>query len=169
MKKLTLVCAAMLILSTILFARSASIAKADDSKILQFNTMATVTRPYTGPTNAIRGVPGGGVPWVIEFANGKLSPNGNVDVLVRGLVVDPNEPVAVAGTNPSPVFKVIVSCLSKDTSGGAATVNVSTQNFSADTAGNAHIKDTVSLPQPCIAPIIFVTSGGGNWFASTGS
>ena len=169
MKKLSLVWAAMLILSTIFFARSAITAKADDSKVLQFNAMAGVTRPYTGATNAIRNVPGGGVPWVIEFANGKLSPNGDVDVLVRGLVIDPNEPVATAGTNPSPVFKVIVSCLSKDASGGATTANVSTQNFPADTAGNAHIKDTVSLPQPCIAPILFVTSGGGNWFAATGN
>jgi hypothetical protein len=166
MKKLSLVCAAMLILSTIFFARSASVAKADDSKVLQFNTMVGVTRPYTGATNPIRNIPGGGVPWVIEFVNGKLSPNGDVDVLVKGLVIDPNEPVPPAGTNPSPVFKVIVSCLSTAVAG--VPVNVSTRNFPADTAGNAHIKDTVSLPQPCIAPIIFVTSGGGSWFAATG-
>lgn len=169
MKRLLFVCAVvMLIVSAFFTAGSVSTANADESKILQFNTMIGVPRPYTGATNAIRGVPGGGVPWVIEFARGNLSPAGSVDVLVKGLVIDPNEPVAVAGTNPSPVFKVIVSCLSRDASGSAVTINVSTQNFPADSAGNAHIKDTVSLPQPCVAPIIFVTSGGGSWFAATG-
>ena len=170
MKKLFFASAAMLlILTAFLTAGSVSTANADESKVLEFNTMIGVPRPYTGATNAIRGVPGGGVPWVIEFARGKLSPAGSVDVLVKGLVIDPNEPIAIAGTNPSPVFKVIVSCLSKDANGSAVTLNVSTQNFPADSAGNAHINDTVSLPQPCIAPIIFVTSGGGNWFAATGS
>jgi hypothetical protein len=170
MKRLFFASAAMLlILSAFLAAGSVSTANADESKVLEFNTMIGVPRPYTGATNAIRGVPGGGVPWVIEFGRGKLSPDGSVDVLVKGLVIDPNEPIAIAGTNPSPVFKVIVSCLSKDANGSAVTLNVSTQNFPADSAGNAHIKDTISLPQPCIAPIIFVTSGGGNWFAATGS
>jgi len=169
MKKLLFASAAvMLVLSAFFTAGSVSTANADESKVLEFNTMVGVPRPYTGETNAIRDVPGGGRPWVIEFGKGKLGPDGDVDVLVKGLVIDPNEPVGIAGTNPSPVFKVIVSCLSKDVDGNAVTVNVSTQDFPADSAGNAHIKDTVSLPQPCIAPIIFVTSGGGSWFAATG-
>ena len=122
--------------------------------------------------NAIRGIDGGGLPWVIGAGDGKLKPHGDVDVAVRGLVIDPNDPAAiaagVAGTNPVAAFKVIVSCLSKDAGGSAISVNVSTQTFPADTAGNAHISDTVALPSPCIAPIIFVTSPGGNWFAATG-
>jgi hypothetical protein len=134
----------------------------------QFNTMVGVPRPYTGADNKIRDVPGGGRPWVIDFAKGKLSPDGDVDVMVQGLVIDPNEPIPAAGTNPSPAFKVIVSCLSKNESGAAITVNVSTGEFPADPAGNAHIQDTVSLPRPCIAPIIFVTNPGGSWFAATG-
>ena len=134
--------------------------------------MIGLPRPYTGATNAIRGVPGGGLPWVIEFGKGKLSPDGYVDVIVRGLVFDPNDQAVIdrgiGGTNTVPAFKVIVSCLSKDSNGVATTVNVSTNTFPADAAGNAHIKDTVSLPSPCIAPILFVTSPGGAWFASTG-
>jgi hypothetical protein len=63
---------------------------------------------------------------------------------------------------------VIVSCQSKNEAGSAVIVNVPTQEFPADAAGNAHIQDTVSLPQPCIAPIIFVTSSTGSWFAATG-
>ncbi len=35
--------------------------------------------------------------------------------------------------------------------------------------GNSEIETNVSLPHPCIAPIVFVTSPGGAWFAATGS
>lgn len=168
MKKYVLVTLSVMLFLSALFAGSVSRASADESKVLQFSTMVGVPRPYTGADHAIRGVPGGGRPWVIEFAKGKLSPDGDIDVIVKGLVIDPAEPIAVAGTNPSPFFKVVVSCLSKDEGGAAVTVNVSTQNFPADAAGNAQIQDTITLPQPCIAPIIFVTNPNGAWFAATG-
>jgi hypothetical protein len=61
-----------------------------------------------------------------------------------------------------------VSCQSKDAAGGPDTVNVSTDVSPADAAGNSMIRDTVSLPQPCIAPIVFVTSPTGSWFAASG-
>lgn len=163
----------MLALSAVLSAGQVSTAKADESKVLEFNTMVGVPRPYTRNNgNAIRGVDGGGLPWVIEFGKGKLSPDGRLDILVKGLVFDPNDAGAiaagVAGRNTVPNLKAIVSCLSKDADGNAITVNVSTGLFPADEAGDVHIKDTVALPQPCIAPIIFVTSPGGAWFAATG-
>jgi hypothetical protein len=173
MKKLLFVAMTMvLVLSTFLAAGSVSRASADESKLLEFNTMIGVPRPYTGGTNAIRGVPGGGLPWVIAFGKGKVSPEGSVDVLVKGLVFDPNDQAVIdrgiGGTNTVPNFKVVISCLSKDAGGAAVTVNVSTGLFPADTEGNAHIKDSVALPSPCIAPIVFVTSPGGSWFAATG-
>ena len=159
--------AVVLVLSTFLMAGSVT---AKEPKILEFNIMVGVPRPYTGATNAIRGVPGGGRPWVIDFAEGELKVSGKLEVKVRGLVIDPNEPIAAAGTNPAGDFKAIVSCLSKDAVTGAAiTSNVETSTFPTDTAGNADIEATVTLPQPCIAPIIFVTSAGGSWFAATGN
>ncbi|HAY83992.1 MAG TPA: hypothetical protein DCY42_03435 [Chloroflexi bacterium] len=162
----------MLVLSVLFALGSASPASADESKVLEFNTMSGVPRPYTGGTNAIRGVPGGGLPWVIEFGKGTLNPDGKLDILVKGLVFDPSDQAVIdrgiGGINTVPNFKAIVSCLSKDANGNPITVNVSTGLFPADEAGNARIKDFVSLPQPCIAPIIFVTSPGGAWFASTG-
>jgi len=158
--------AAVLVLSTFLMAGSAT---AKESKILEFGSMVGVPRPYTGATNAIRGVPGGGRPWVLDFAEGELKADGKLELKVRGLVIDPNEPVGTAGTNPAGDFKSIVSCLSKDADGNAVTINVSTSTFPTDTAGNTEIEETVALPQPCIAPIIFVTSAGGSWFAATGN
>lgn len=164
MKKLMLAAVAlMLVLSTV------TVAGADSTKILKFDTMVGVPRPYTGATNAIRGVAGGGRPWVIAFADGNLKASGKLEITVQGLVIDPNEPVAVAGTNPSPSFRAIVSCLSKDAAGLPTTVNVMTDPFPADTAGNSMIETRVVLPQPCIAPIIFVTNAtGASWFAATG-
>jgi hypothetical protein len=173
MKKAFLVTLVMVLaLSAFSAAGGVSKASADESKLLEFNSMIGLPRPYTGAANAIRGVPGGGLPWVVEFGKGKVSPEGKVDVKVKGLVFDPNDQAVIdrglAGINTVPNFKAIISCLSKDANGNAVTVNVSTGLFPADSAGNAHIKDTVVLPQPCIAPILFVTSPTGAWFAATG-
>jgi len=172
MKKAMLVALVMILtVCTSMFTGSVSPASADESKMLEFNTMIGVPRPYTGATNAIRGVSGGGLPWVIEFGKGKLSPDGDLKVTVRGLVLDPNDPAVPPerkGINPIANFKVIVSCLSKNEAGEPITVNISTGLFPADTAGNSTIEGTVVLPSPCIAPIIFVTSPTGSWFASTG-
>ena len=52
--------------------------------------------------------------------------------------------------------------------GGAITANGPTGLFPADAAGNSTIEDAVSLPEPCIPPIVFVTSPGDAWFAASG-
>ncbi len=144
--------------------------QADELKILEFSTMAAVTGPFVGTANPIRGVSGGGLPWQIASAEGQLESDGQIEVQVRGLVLFNGAPVppALRGTNPITKFKAIVSCLTIDQSGKAATTNVSTGLFPASSAGDADIEDTVSLPSPCFAPIIFVTSPGGSWFAVTG-
>jgi hypothetical protein len=173
MKKFFPVClAVIMVLSMIFFAVSTTPVTARETKLLEFSGMSGVPRPYTGAANAIRGIPGGGLPWVISSADGELKVNGRLVVVVRGLLIDPNDPAAIAagraGTNPSSTFKATVSCLSKDSSGNAVMVNVSSAAFPADAMGNATIKDMLHLPMPCIAPIIFVGSPGGAWFASTG-
>ncbi len=176
MKKLFLVMlAAVLVVSTAFVTGTGSKVVASEPKIMDFDTMVGVPRPYTGSANAIRGVPGGGLPWVIGTAKGKLRANGKLEVKVRGLVFDPNDPTVIerglANQNPVAFFKAIVSCLSVDSSGNPITVNVSTGNFPATTglgAGDADIEAQLSLPSPCIAPIIFVTNPGGAWFAATG-
>jgi len=136
-----------------------------DPKILEFATMAGVAAPYTGGTNAIRGVPGGGLPWVLDEAKGELRSDGRLEVQVRGLVLAAG---ANTGTNPIPAFRAIVSCLSINDAGEANTVNVGTAPFPASSTGDAKIEATVELPDPCYAPIVFVTSPAGSWFAVTG-
>ena len=177
MKKTILVLVAVFLLASgVYFGWTTKNALAGEGeKILAFDTMVGVPRPYTGSDNAIRGVGGGGLPWVIESGKGKLKANGDLDVMVNGLVFDPNDQAVIdaglAGMNTIPAFRAIVSCLSVDGSGDATTVNLLTDPFPATTglgAGDAVISAHVDLPDPCIAPIIFVTSPGGSWFASTG-
>jgi hypothetical protein len=139
--------------------------------VIEADSMVGVSPPYTGSTNPIRGINGGGAPWVIDRAHVELKSSGRLEVEVRGLVIGPKGPVAVVGTNPVPAFKATVSCLTIDANGAAATMNVSTDPFPADAAGNAEVEAMVSLPSPCIAPIVFVANGNaaGAWFASTGA
>ena len=139
--------------------------------ILRAQTLVGVPLAYTGTQAPIRGVNGGGLPWVVDFGRVELSQGGWIEVKVKGLVIDPDDPTAisrgVAGTNPSATFRVLVSCLT--ISGGTA--NVLSDPFPATTglgAGNADAELQLTIPDPCIAPIVFVTSGGGAWFASTG-
>ncbi|HYJ68341.1 MAG TPA: hypothetical protein VEX15_11875 [Nocardioidaceae bacterium] len=138
--------------------------------VLDFDVMAGVVEPFTGTANPIRGVPGGGLPWEIDEAKGELSSSGKLEVEVDGLVLARRAPVPaeLQGTNPVPSFKAIVSCLTVS-NGTAATVNVETDLAPATSSGDAKIEDFVALPSPCIAPIVFVTSPTGAWFAATGS
>jgi len=139
--------------------------------VMKFDTMAPVTGPYVGAANPIRNVPGGGLPWMIRAATGSLKSNGHLLVHVRGLVLAEEAPVppALQGTNPIPDFEAIVSCQSIGTDGSAVSTNVATGQFAASADGNADINATVSLASPCIAPIVFVASPTGAWFAATGS
>ena len=131
-------------------------------KVLEFDSMEGVVAPYTGSTNPIRGLNGGGRPWVIGRGKGEVKSDGRVEVKVRGLVL------TSTGVNPAANFRVVVSCLSVNGAGEPATVNVSTGDFPATPAGDAEIEAALDLPTPCIAPIVFVTSSTGAWFAATG-
>ncbi len=148
-------------------------AGADPGTVLKFDTMTPVTGPYVGTANPIRAGPGGGLPWIITAGTGSLKSDGHLLVHVRGLVLADQLPVppALRGTNPVPDFRAIVSCQSIGAGDTATVTNISTGDFKATMSGNSKIDATVSLPRPCIAPIVFVTgpTGVGVWFAVTGS
>ncbi len=140
-----------------------------NEKVLEWRTMSGVAAPFTGATNAIRGVNGGGLPWVLTRADGQLRADGDLLIQVRGLVIAPDTPSALAGINPVPFFLATVSCID-----GAATVSnvgttqAETKMIGDPRNGDAIIRAKVVLPDPCIAPLVFVTSPGGSWFAVTG-
>jgi hypothetical protein len=144
-----------------------ALATAKSPKILEFDTMVGIPQAFTGTQNPVRGLNGGGLPWRIASAKGELGTNGHLEVKVSGLVLDAG---ANAGSNPVNAFRAIVSCLRAD----ASVQNVMTDAFPATTGpasaggGDAEIEASLTLPQPCIAPIVFVTSPGTAWFAATG-
>jgi hypothetical protein len=139
-------------------------ALANDT-VLAFNTMAGVSGPFVGPTNPIRGIGGGGIPWRLDEAKGELRRDGRLEVDVRGLVLAAG---ANAGTNPAPAFRAVVSCQVIDGTGAPAVLNVSTGDFPASTTGDSRIEAQLELPPRCFAPIIFVTNSQGRWFSVTG-
>jgi hypothetical protein len=137
--------------------------------MLEFSSMVGVPAALTGTSAsaAFRGVNGGGLPWTLTSANGELTKTGHLEVTVTGLVfaAGPN-----VGANTVASFRGLVSCI--DSSGSVH--NVSTAPFPATVGlasaggGNATIEADLSLPSPCLAPIVFVASPGGAWFAVTG-
>jgi hypothetical protein len=159
MKRLSLVVVGALV--AVVVAVQGVSATSDERTVLEWDVMAPVVAPYTGAANPIRGVNGGGVPWRIDRGKGELRANGRLKVDVEGLVL------VSTGANPSATFRALVSCLSS-TGSTATTVNVLTGAVPATSTGDARIDAEVDLPDPCFAPIVFVTSGGGSWFAVTG-
>jgi len=132
--------------------------------VLKFDVMAPVVAPFTGMTHPIRGVNGGGMPWQIDRGRGELSSDGRLKIRVEGLVL------VSSGQNPIQMFRGVVNCLT--TESPDLGVNLATAPVPASSDGDATIKATVDLPDPCVAPIVFVTSGTGappgSWFAATG-
>lgn len=154
-------------------AVAAPAADHDSASVLRFSTMAPVTGPYVGATDPIRGIAGGGLPWIITSARGSLRSDGRLEVRVRGLVLANSAlvPANLRGVNPFPDFRAVVSCQTIGTGDTASVANVFTGNFRANSEGDSRVDTMISLPHPCIAPIVFVTGpvGVNAWFSVTGS
>jgi hypothetical protein len=140
--------------------------------ILTFDTMYGVEGPFLGDANAIRGVVGDEAPWEIaHFIKGRLTRGGRLQIVVRGLVFadDPLVPPELVGKNDEENFRGLVSCLTEENE-TVVHRNVATPGFPADSDGNSFIDWKLDLPNPCIAPIIFVMAGSEDkWFAVTGN
>ena len=169
MKKVSMVILVLALVAAAVFSAAGQPrAAAGPNRIFQFGTMVGVPAGLTGSLAPIRGVNGGGIPWTLTSARGELKATGELDINVQGLVLAAG---ANTGLNPVAAFRGLVSCLT-DTGG---VVNILTDPFPATTGsvlqggGNAKIHATLALPQPCIAPIVFVTSPTGSWFAVTGN
>ena len=170
MKKLATTLVVTLLFSSLFLAQPAPVASARAATLLQFNTMVGVPSTLTGAQSQapLRGINGGGIPWMLTSAQGNLTAGGHLKVSVKGLVLAAG---ANAGSNPIASFRALVSCVNRD----GTFANILTDAFPATTGpasaggGDAEIETNVVLPEPCIAPIVFVTSPGGAWFAATGN
>jgi hypothetical protein len=121
------------------------------------------------PVRPVHGVTGGGLPWVLDEGELRVRADGRVRMEVEGLVIDPAAPAAGtnAGINPSPVFKVAVSC---DNGDGTFTVVLS-ESTPATRGGDASLRTKIALPAVCDDPVAFITNGATGpalrWFAAT--
>ena len=121
---------------------------------------ASMTGIPTGGLSLL-GVPGGGIPWVLDRGDARLFADGRLQVSVNHLVLATG---GAAGTNPIPTGRAIVVC-----GGGTSTVMTDLVPFSP--GGDARVQTRVDLPSPCLAPVVFFagqTAGGPRWFAVTG-
>lgn len=121
----------------------------------------------TGAAGTIRGLSAPGRTWVIDSrSEARITARGELRIDVRGLVFagPPG-----AGTNPLPAFRGAVSCLTVEDDAVVEAAPVITAQFPASPAGDARIRETLDLPDPCLAPVLFVTSPAGTaWFAVSG-
>ncbi len=135
-----------------------------------FDAMYGVDGPFVGDGFLIRGIPGDELPWEVRDARGRLDTDGHLTIKVRGLVFKdvPEVPVELRGKNDEAEFRGAVSCWTEE-GDHVATVNTITRGFPATASGDSSIRATLSLPNPCVAPIIMVLAGSEDkWFAVTG-
>ncbi len=114
------------------------------------NSPSLLGQPFMGAI-------GGGLPWMLEGGRASLSAGGRLELEVEGLVL------VKTGGNPIPTGRALVAC------GGTVVAMSPSVPFS--TTGDAHVEARVTLPSPCLAPVVFFagdTAGGPRWFAVTG-
>ena len=107
----------------------------------------------------IHGVARGGLPWV-GTGQARLQRNGRFEARIRGLVIPS------LGT-PGPVTTITISLYCAPESSSAV---FTTQPVALSSAGNARVRQHVTLPSRCLAPVLLVHPNGGAaaYIAATG-
>jgi hypothetical protein len=157
--------------SLIAFSPSSGAGSHSVRRLLGFHTMYAVDGPFLGATNAIDTVAGDDLPWTLGSAKGSIDSSGHVKAQIHGLVFsdDPKVPPELQGLNDEPRFRLVLTCLSEDENEGLAMRKVSTDGFVANKLGDCNIDAQIELPNPCIAPVIFITGMDDTaWFAASG-
>src|SRR5215211_9530727 len=113
MKKVFLATLSVMLFLSTFFGGSVSSATAKGPKVLKFNSMVGVPAGLTGAQSQapLRGINGGGIAWAVGETSGELRADGHLEISVQGLVLAAG---ANTGSNPSPVFRGLVSCVSSD-------------------------------------------------------
>ena len=122
----------------------------------------------SNPGFTIANLKSGGAPWVVRHGAVILDDEGRIRADVRGLLLP-----STGTTGPVTQVAAVVVCFS--TTG--ATVAATSKSVNLSSAGDARIRDRVTIPSPCFAPIVLIQAtginnspvAGGPWIALTGT
>jgi hypothetical protein len=113
---------------------------------------------------AIDGVPAAGAPWTVRTSSVSISDRGDLRLDARGLLI-----TGTGGPNDGtvgPVKQVVASLMCAN--GSSATTSPSPLSAS----GDARIRDRITTPPDCLAPVVLVRIFGidpaNPWIAATG-
>ena len=111
----------------------------------------------------IHGVNRAGAPWVLEKGSVKLSHNGRFNLRVKGLVLASN------GTTGS-VTMIAAHFFCAPDSNTVAAFTAGPVPLASD--GDARIRQTITVPSRCLAPVVLVriqgAAGPGSYIAASG-
>lgn len=169
-KVLTLLAVAIAALAIPAFASIPLVSSSSGDTLFEFEALVGVSGAFLGGSLPLRGIPGGGLPWVLDEGEARLDEDGRFRVEVEGLVIDPAISHPAAGINPAPFFFATLSCLDVSTGG---IVNLHTATVAVGTDGDAEIEEDLTLPSSCVAPVVLVRGSftgmsAGPWFAASG-
>jgi hypothetical protein len=110
----------------------------------------------------IHGVNRAGAPWVLDKGSVKLSRNGRFDLRVKGLVLASNGTTGTVTMIAAHFFCAPDSTVAAFTTGPVP--------LASD--GDARIRQTVTVPSRCLAPVVLVriqgAAGPGSYIAASG-
>jgi hypothetical protein len=140
-------------------------------RILIVGRMYGVDGPFVGDKNPLNGINGDELPWEIKSARGRLDSDGHLKISVKGLVFadDPSVPPELVGKNDEKAFRGVLTCKTENEMGEIVDATVFTEGFPATESGDSDIDAMIHLPNPCVAPTLFVAAGSEDkWFAVAG-
>ena len=110
----------------------------------------------------VRGVGGGGAPWVVAEGEAELDSDGDLEVEVEGLLFTGGPKDGTTGL----VTMVAASLTCEGTPNVVATTGL----VPLSAAGDAEIEENVALPSSCVGPIILIRANTitGPWIAASG-
>ena len=143
-----------------------TMAFADDDDELIESDVVGLPVSMTAPA-MLRGVPGGGLPWVVDEGEIELDSDGELEVEVEGLLITAPGLAPDGTTGP---FTEVVASLTCDGIVGAVPGGT-TSPAPLSSTGDAEIEDTISIPASCDEPIVLIRgntpAGPGPWIAAS--
>jgi hypothetical protein len=124
-----------------------------------------------GANRPVRTVNSGGVPWVVAGGSEtRLSGDGRLRADVRGLLITGTGGALDGTVGPVQAVVASLTCTNPTTGDTGAPSVVSTGPVPLSAGGNARIDQRLSIPSPCVAPIVLIraNSEAGPWIAASG-